>query len=328
MEREEVNKNENEINVDKTLRRGDIRFITKTVKINEKERTDLKSEENQLHLLTLHYVDENGEEQEFIIGNLDQIQGNGLEILWKDVKTIQKYVNQANLANQTEAYVNNRLNDVLKFAKEIFEEKYHLKYTPEGYDFFYPQDKEESLDEQYKFHAEKSVGIPENSKSNLVLYGDANVGDLFQNKEYFEKKRIEESSIKENLSNSVQTAEEQAKNRYEKNKQERMKLIQAIIKKLYYAEEKVEVTNFASSNMPVFIDIMQNILMANKTGQTVVEKVKTKSEEELRLQAISVVHAALGYLGNNLESYWDKVQIPEKYLSQDLQEKKEEGPSK
>lgn len=328
MEREEGNQNGNTINVDMTLRRGDIRFVTKEVKINEKERTDLKSEENQLHLLTLHYVDENGEEQEFIIGKLDQIQGNGLEILWKDVKTIQKYVNQANLANQTEAYVNNRLNDVLKFAKEIFEEKYHLKYTPEGYDFFNPQDEEKSLDEKYTFHAKKSIGIPEDSKNNLVLYGDASVQDLFQDKEYFEGKKNEELGIKGNLSDSVQTAEEQANRMYEKRKKEKMNQIQAVIQKLYYAEEKGDVRTFAASNMPVFIDVMKNVLSATQTGQKAVENIQKKDIEELRVQANSVIHAALLYLGNNLEDYWDKIDIPEKLLSQDLQEKKEEGPSK
>lgn len=184
------------INVDKTLRRGNVKFVHKHLKINENEKRDLDLYTNEMDLLTLSYFDENEQEKEFILGNLINLDDENKRLsLAKYIKDMNRKIEYINLTSETGIYINRKLSEIMENSKSILEKNFAIEYLPEGYEFLYGKENYEPS-KDLEFISRNTVSIDyTDDANNLIIYDDVDKNSLFKSKVYFENREVE---VKEN----------------------------------------------------------------------------------------------------------------------------------
>lgn len=168
-------------------------ILYKPVKITPDEKEVLNLNTNDMNILTLSYTKEDGTKDEFVLGNLNNIdikdgKTNLHEYINNINKLIQKEYKKIN-AEKSKLIQNNTITKILDELKNILEKNYKIEYTPESYQMFYGDSRY-----QNKYEGKKTLEIiSDGTYNNLEFYGDTNKKVAFRDNNKNVDENIEES---------------------------------------------------------------------------------------------------------------------------------------
>lgn len=207
LENQKKKEEERKIVFDKTMKNGPFEILYKPVKLNKNEIKKLGLKNGNLNLVTLSYVKEDGTRDEFVLGNLTNIEvKDGRNNISKDMKKFNSDLGKNYKVINPKARKDD-LEGNLNYIKKRLEE-YNIEYTPESYEFF--NNSQESGVKQDTFVSKKSVSIVTNSDNfdNLEIYDDIKIETPFNPEKYYKTHERVEKTLVDDLREFTNSDEE------------------------------------------------------------------------------------------------------------------------
>ena len=294
--------NKGDIDVDKTLGRGDIKFAYKILKLNEHEKKELDLDSNNLNLLILKYIDAVKKEREFIIGSLN---ANDMKVLFSDINDANLAIERINLEQDKKQYINKNLNEILNDVKKMFEEKYNLKYTQEGFDFMYANNEYANQDCSRNFVTMMTAFVPKDTpgNTNFIVYDDVDPKEVFmdaRDRQSYSKNEKTKNNLSIELSKNVVSAEELGKQLELKKIEKVREMAQDTL--FNFEDDKSSISGFILANY----DLINKITNENKDIKNAIQNIR-KSDKITDTQSNIVIRAILSELRKNPQKYYKSV---------------------